>query len=88
MAQSPTRVDGVSRSTRAKRLANDLSAVTDVESAEVSQYDDELVKLQVSRQNLTADVMRVLADHGANISGICLEADASFQEATVHPPRE
>jgi len=87
MPQNPTRVNGVKRATIARRLVSDLNDVQEVSDVYVAEHNNELVRLEVSRSNLTADVMRVLADHGANIGGICLETDASLQEAYVHPPR-
>lgn len=87
MAQQPTRVDGVSRATIAERIVADLQDCDNVEEAYTSPHNKELVRVKVSRSNLPADVMRVCGDHDASYGGICLETDASFQEAHIHPPR-
>jgi hypothetical protein len=75
------------RATLAARLASDLRDISRVTSAEPNVHVDGIVSFEVSSSGMPPEVMGVLGDHRATLTGICLEADASLQEAHAHVPR-
>jgi hypothetical protein len=75
------------RHINAMRLANDLRANDRVADARPSPHTDGVVRFKVRSHSMPAGVMRVLAEHGASLSGVCLESDASVQESVAHVPR-
>jgi hypothetical protein len=81
------RVETDDRHTNAVRLARELRENDRVADARPSPHVEGVVRFRVRSHSMPAGVMRVLAEHGASLSDVCLETDASTQEAAAHVPR-
>lgn len=80
-----TRVQTDDKSTRAARLAADLRELSELSDVQKSTRHDGIVSFHFAddrRSGFPPSVMRVLAEHGAELSGGCLEGGSFYSGMT------